>query len=82
MLESNASLVSLQEEAMGNVETPTGMPRGIARRTFIKGDRRWLGGIFRVLSVSGGDPGHGADITPRGSGAIDQSNGQRPQAAG
>jgi aerobic-type carbon monoxide dehydrogenase small subunit (CoxS/CutS family) len=37
MLESNASLVSLQEEAMGNVETPTGMPRGIARRTFIKG---------------------------------------------
>jgi hypothetical protein len=37
MLAPNASLVSLQEEAMGNVETPTGMPRGIARRTFIKG---------------------------------------------
>jgi aerobic-type carbon monoxide dehydrogenase small subunit (CoxS/CutS family) len=37
MPEANEGLVRVQEDAMGIVETPTEMPRGMARRTFIKG---------------------------------------------
>ncbi len=37
MHDSNEGLVYLQEDPMGNAQTPTDMPFGMARRTFIKG---------------------------------------------